>query len=70
MRMLPKSDQNQIYIWVDMPESATFDKTETLARDLHDLLLQEPLVERVAYWVGLPPSPDFANVFRGASDRQ
>jgi multidrug efflux pump subunit AcrB len=41
MRMLPKSNQNQIFLRIDLPSDVTFNSTEILSKDLNNFLLKE-----------------------------
>jgi multidrug efflux pump subunit AcrB len=41
MRMLPKSNQNQIYLRVDLPSDTTYNSTEKLSKDLNSFLLEK-----------------------------
>lgn len=38
-RMLPKSNQNQIYLWINAPRDNIAENSETIAKDVEDFLL-------------------------------
>ena len=83
-QMLPKSDQDNFFVWIDMPRDTSLDKSQEVAQDLSDFVQsfspevvneEYPsqdlnIVENASYWVGIPPVPDFANTFRGSAERQ
>lgn len=83
-QMLPKSDQDNFFVWIDMPRDTSLDKSKQVAQHMSDFMRkfspevdndkypQQDLniIKNTSYWVGLPPVPDFANTFRGAAERQ
>lgn len=75
-RMLPKADKDQIYLWIDLPRSATVDETRKVTNLASDYLLNSKeipedlrIVESVSASVGDRFLPDFPNLFRGSQDR-
>jgi multidrug efflux pump subunit AcrB len=46
-RMLPKSNQNQIYLWVDAPRDYSSDKTKKIQEDITKFLLKKDYVSNV-----------------------
>lgn len=80
MRMLPKSNQNQIFIWVDMPENSSYTHTRDAGEKLNQFLVKNyganqnknkdsyikdnKILEQIATWNGIAPMPEFSNVFR------
>lgn len=76
-RMLPKSNQNQIYLWIDTPRSTPAASGEKIVQEVERLLLAEDIlppelriVESVSSTVGTPFLGDFSNLFRGGLMRQ
>ena len=80
--MLPKSDQNQAYIWVDTPKNYSIKKTEEVAKYLNIILNKYisnsenkeiddkyKIINNISYWVWLAPNPDFSNLFRWSNAR-
>jgi multidrug efflux pump subunit AcrB len=75
-RMLPKADKDQVYLWIDLPRSATVDETRKITDLAGDFLLNSKeipedlrIVESVSSSVGDRFLPDFPNLFRGSQDR-
>jgi len=81
IRMLPKSDQNQIYLRLDnRPDSNIYEniqiaeatqnflKTYQTKKDKN--IKNEKIIENSSYRIWQAPLPDFSNTFRGASWRQ
>jgi len=76
-RMLPKSDQNQIYLWIDAPRNTPANVGEDIVKDVEFLLLHSEklpenlrITQSVSSTIGTPFLPDFANLFRGGLMRQ
>jgi multidrug efflux pump subunit AcrB len=44
-RMLPKSDQNQIYLWIDSSRENTSEKTEELAKYTSKFLIKKDYID-------------------------
>jgi len=80
MRMLPKSDQNQIYLRLDNRPDANIQETLQIAQSTKEFRDQYvhttnsvdelAIVQDISYRIGQAPMPDFANTFRGAANRQ
>lgn len=75
-RMLPKSNQDQVYLWIDWPRWANIDKMIKIEKDVEKFLLQNTniptklqIVDNISstIWLALPA--DFANLFRWWSNR-
>ena len=69
-RMLPKSNQNQIYLWVDAPKWWDNNTMQNISKDISDFLLTEQtgslaIVDSISFSLGEAFPPDFANLFRG-----
>ncbi len=81
-RMLPKSDQEQLYLRVDVPRSMSINGTREVAKDVETFFGNyyfdaensyqddSQVVKWITYWIGHPPMSDFSNLFRGAGARQ
>ncbi len=67
-RMLPKSNQNQIYIWIDAPRWWWIEKTKLVENDLAKWLLDKDntqnIVKNITSTIGQHYTWDFANLFR------
>jgi len=69
-RMLPKSNQNQVYLWVDWPREWSSEKMLQVSNDINKFLFNEKLpenldiVKNVSITIGQPFMSDFANLFR------
>lgn len=75
-RMLPKSNKDQIYLWIDGVRSDTADALLPIEKDVEKFFLQNDrlpkelkIVESVSSTIGTPFMGDFANLFRGGSQR-
>ena len=71
-RMLPKSNQNQVYLWIDAPREYTAKQGKEIAQEVENFFLLNKklpkdlqVVENVSSTVGTPFLPDFSNLFRG-----
>lgn len=81
-RMLPKSNVNQIYIWIDAQSDSSFQSTSDLAKTLDSWLYtynvwytgtdytDMNIIDNISYRVWLAPTSDFSNSFRGSAMRQ
>ncbi len=75
--MLPKADRNQIYVWVDAPRNASVETVRTIESLTSDFLLGKTgsldssllLAESTSSAIGDRFLSDFANLFRGGSNR-
>lgn len=79
MRLLPKSDKDAVYVWIDLPRNSSIEKTEEAAKEV-DAFFQERfrkasqergasgndanIVTSVTAAVGTAPTLDFATVAR------
>jgi len=68
-RMLPKSNQNQIYVWIDAKRWDSALKTEKIEKYVSDFLLKKDYVENVTSTIWQAYIGDFANLFRWWSNR-
>lgn len=81
-RMLPKSNVNQIYIWIDAQSDSSFSATTDLAKTLDTWLYTYNksytweldnninIIDNISYWVWIAPTSDFSNSFRWSAMRQ
>lgn len=76
-RMLPKADKNQVYLWIDAPRETIIQHTKEIGEDASNFLLCKTeklqkelcLAESVSMSTGDRFLGDFANLFRGGSNR-
>lgn len=71
-RMLPKSDQNQIYVWIDAPRDYSASKTKEVEESLIKFLTKSEkidYVENITSTIGQAYIWDFANLFRWGLSR-
>ncbi len=75
-RMLPKSNQNQVYVWIDAPREYMAEKTSEIEKDIGNFLLNTgswttdiDYIENVSSTIGQSYIWDFANLFRGWLNR-
>lgn len=73
-RMLPKSNQDQIYIWVDAPRWTSIEKMNDIGQEINNFFLHNStknipqnldIVSSISTTLGQPFVWDFANLFRG-----
>ncbi len=80
MRLLPKSDQNPMYVWIDMPRNTPVEKSLELASGLDSYLKTYSvtgsldterkkedmrIIKSISYSVGIAPPMDFSTATRG-----
>jgi len=75
-RMLPKSDQNQIYVWIDAPRGTNANTMLEIENYMTDFFLKNPslpkeldLVENITSTIWQAFIWDFSNLFRWWSQR-
>jgi hypothetical protein len=80
--MLPKSNVDQIYLWVDAPHNYSISKTDNIAKSLNiffnnykitseeEYVKNLKIINSISRWVGTAPMLDFANTFRGSMTRE
>ncbi len=68
-RMLPKSDANQFYIWIDTKRENSAKKTEEIEKDISKFLLQKDYIKNITSTIGQAYIWDFANLFRWGLNR-
>ncbi len=64
LKMLPFDDKNELQVVIDLPESATLERTDAVARELTAVLQRAPEVEEVAAFVGTASPMDFNGLVR------
>lgn len=64
LKMLPYDNKNEFQILIDMPESATLERTDAVARDLEDYLRTVPEVTDCSTFVGTGSPMDFNGLVR------
>lgn len=85
MRMLPKSDKDQIFLWIDTPKSFSISQTKQIWDEVYNFMKdyfynskldsslnidnQMKIVENISFFIWNAPLSDFANSFRFASNR-
>lgn len=75
-RMLPKSDKDQVYLWIDNLRWTNVDKMLEINKDIETFFLKNPSLSKelniassVSSTIGTPFMWDFANLFRWWSNR-
>ena len=68
-RMLPKSNQNQIYLWIDSKRENTALKTEEIEKYIAKFLTKQNYVKNLTSTIGQAYIWDFANLFRWGLNR-
>jgi len=63
-RMLPKSNQNQIYLWLDTKRENSAEKTEEIEKYVSKFLMKQDYVDNLTSTIGQAYIWDFANLFR------
>ena len=63
-RMLPKSNQNQIYLWIDAKRGNSAAKTEEIEKYISKFLTKKDYVENITSTIWQAYIWDFANLFR------
>ncbi|NCU42124.1 MAG: efflux RND transporter permease subunit, partial [Candidatus Moranbacteria bacterium] len=65
-RMLPKADKEQFFVFIDMPENTSFDRTEKISYDIASRIANHTEVKSVQIFVGTPAVNDFNGLFQGS----
>lgn len=69
-QMLPRADQNQLYVYVDMPDGTSATYTYDTVTRISSLLREHEAVTSLQWYVGTPPIVDFNGLFKGVQNRQ
>jgi len=67
---MPKSDKNTFSVAIEMPETTPVETTDAIARDINQLLVQNPLVTNTMSWIGQTGIVDFPAFLRGTGDQK
>ena len=65
-RMLPKANKEQFYIYLDMPNSTSYAKTNEVALEIEKATLDYPEVKDIENFIGSAPISDFNGLFKGS----
>ncbi|MDD2907571.1 MAG: efflux RND transporter permease subunit [Candidatus Gracilibacteria bacterium] len=75
-RMLPKSDKDQVYLWVDGIRGTSVSEMFNIEKDIENFFLNNynlpanlDIADSVVSTIGTPFMGDFANLFRGGLNR-
>ncbi|MDD3145036.1 MAG: efflux RND transporter permease subunit [Candidatus Gracilibacteria bacterium] len=75
-RMLPKSDKDQVYLWVDGIRGTSVEEMFKVEKDIENFFLNNynlpaelDIAKNISSTIGTPFMGDFANLFRGGSNR-
>ncbi len=71
-RMLPKADKEQFYIYVDMPQNTSIEKTDKVTRDIEKFVFKNTQNQSLSIqsYVGTPQIVDFNGLFKGSDARR
>ncbi len=64
LKLLPFDNKNEIQVLIDMPESASLEQTNAMAREIAADLRRVPEVRAIASFVGTPSPIDFNGLVR------
>jgi len=70
LKMLPKGNNNTFNITIDLPEGATLEETDRVAREVAEVVRMHPMVTDYETFVGQGGPVDFNGMLRGAVLRQ
>lgn len=76
-RMLPKSNKDQVYLWIDAPRGTSVEKMLQIEKSVQDFFLNHEklpselkITKNISSSIGIPFMWDFANLFRWWWDRK
>lgn len=69
LSIMPKDDKNSFAITLDLPETATVERTDRVAREFGEVLRHHPQVSHYLTYVGLPGVVDFSSQVSGGGRR-
>lgn len=69
-RMLPKANKNQFYIYLDLPDGATYARTNSVTAKVEKEILNAESVTSVESFIGTAPISDFNGLFKGSFMRE
>ncbi len=70
LKLLPFDNKNEVQILIDMPESASLERSAAVARGIAAQVVRLPEVQAVAAFVGIPSPIDFNGMVRRYYQRQ
>ena len=65
-RMLPKANKQQFSIYLDMPQTATYARTNAVSGEIEKALLDDKNITSVESFVATSPISDFNGLFKGS----
>jgi multidrug efflux pump subunit AcrB len=68
-QMLPRADQDQWYVYLDLPNGTAPQATTETVERITDLFVSDPMVVSVQWFVAEAPIIDFNGLFKGAQNR-
>ncbi len=68
-RMLPKANREQFFIFVDLDNGVSLEKSKAIGEEISDILKSEREVKSIQSFIGRGPVLDFNGLFRGVSER-
>lgn len=68
-QMLPKADNDQIYVHIDLPYGSDILKTNNINKKAVNIILKNDSVDSVQSFIGTAPIPDFNGLFKGVQSR-
>ena len=69
-RMLPKADKEQFYVYVDLPQYASLERTDEVVQTVEKFIMQNDEVVSIQSYVGTPQIVDFNGLFKGSDGRR
>ena len=70
LAMLPKDSKNTFNITIDMPENTAVEVTDQLAREVGNVLRDQPYITNYQTWIGQSGVIDFNGLLRGADNKK
>jgi multidrug efflux pump subunit AcrB len=70
LKLLPFDNKNEVQVLIDMPESASLERTAAVTRDVATQVARMPEVRAIAAFVGIPSPIDFNGMVRRYYQRQ
>ncbi len=69
-RMLPKADKEQFYVYIDLPQYASLEKTNEVVHVVEQFIMKNPEVVSMQSYIGTPQIVDFNGLFKGSDGRR
>ncbi len=69
-RMLPKADREQVFVYIDLDNGTSIEKSNQVAKTAINRLKSLPEILSIESFIGIPPVLDFNGLFRGVSERR